>query len=99
MSIDCFSKLGIPLHPDKQEEPSTCLTILGIKLDSLKVQARLPQDKFDRLIALLEEWSQRRWCKRKELESLIGHLQLHCCTPRLLFLAPNDQPALRFSSQ
>ena len=99
MSIDCFSKLGIPLHSDKQEEPSTCLTILGIELDSLKVQARLPQDKFDRLTALLEEWSQRRWCKRKELESLIGHLQLHGCTPRLLFLAPNDQPTLRFSSQ
>ena len=28
-SIDCFSKLGIPLHPDKQEGPSTCLTIPG----------------------------------------------------------------------
>ena len=37
MSIDCFSKLGIPLHPDKQEGPSTCLTILGIEVDSLKV--------------------------------------------------------------
>ena len=31
-SIDCFSKLGIPLHPDKLEGPSTCLTILGIEL-------------------------------------------------------------------
>ena len=55
MSIDCFSKLGIPLHPDKQEEPSTCLTVLDIELHSLKVQARLPQDKFDRITALLEE--------------------------------------------
>ena len=27
--IDCFSKLGIPLHLDKQEGPSTCLTIPG----------------------------------------------------------------------
>ena len=77
-SIDCFSKLGIPLHPDKLEGPSTCLTILGIELDSLNLQARLPQDKFDRMSALLEDWSQKRWCKRKELESLIGHLQ-HAC--------------------
>ena len=29
-SIDCFSKFGIPLHPDKQEGPSACLTIKGI---------------------------------------------------------------------
>ena len=77
-SVDYFSKLVIPLHPDKQEGPSTCLTILGIELDSLNLQARLPQDKFDRITALLEEWSQKRWCKRKELESLIGHLQ-HAC--------------------
>ena len=76
MSIDCFSKLGIPLHPDKQEGSSTCLTILGIEVDSLNVQACLPQDKFDRITALLEEWSQKRWCKCKEPESLIGHLQL-----------------------
>ena len=40
-SIDCFSKLGVPLHPDKIERPSTCLTILGIELDSLTLQARL----------------------------------------------------------
>ena len=77
-SIDCFSKLGIPLHPDKLEGPSTCLTILGIELDSLNLQARLPQDKFDRITALLEDWSQKRWCKRKGLESLVGHLQ-HAC--------------------
>ena len=77
-SIDCFSKLGIPLHPDKLEGPLTCLTILGIELDSLNLLARLPQDKFDRITALLEDWSQKRWCKRKDLESLIGHLQ-HAC--------------------
>ena len=75
-SIDCFSKLGIPLHPDKPEGPSTCQTILGIELDSLNLRARLLQDKFDRITALLEDWSQNCCCKRKVLESLIGHLQL-----------------------
>ena len=73
-STECFSKLGIPLHPDKQEGPSTYLTILGIELDLLTLQVRLPQDKFDRITALLEEWSQKHWCKRKELDSLISHL-------------------------
>jgi len=58
-SIDCFSKLGVPLHPDKLEGQSTCLTILGIELDSLTLQVRLPQDKLDRTAALLEDWSQK----------------------------------------
>ena len=77
-SIHCFSQLGIPLHPDKLEGPSTCLTVLGIELDSLLLQARLPKDKFDCTTALLEQWSHKRFCKRKDLESLIGHLQ-HAC--------------------
>ena len=77
-SIDYFSKLGIPLHPDKVDGRFTCLTVLGIELDSLNLLARLPQDKFDRITALLEDWPQKRWCKRKELESLIGHVQ-HAC--------------------
>ena len=89
-----FLSLASP-HLDKLEGPSTCLTIPGIELDSLNLQARLPQNKVDR-ITFVEDWSQKRWCKRKELESLIGHLQ-HACKI-VLFLALNDQPAMRFSS-
>ena len=32
---------GLPLYPDKLEGLTTCLTILGIELDSAKLQARL----------------------------------------------------------
>ena len=62
----------IPLHPDKLGGPSTCLTVLGIELDSLTLQARLPLGKFECIAALLESWSTKRHCTRKELESLIG---------------------------
>ena len=60
------------------EGPSTLLTVLGIELDSLLLQARLPQEKFDRIHTLLVSWSLKRHCTRKELESLIGNLQ-HAC--------------------
>ena len=66
-----------------------CLTILAIELDSLNLLARLPQDKFCGITALLEDWSQKRWCKRNELESLIGHLQ-HACK-----VVPQDRSFLR----
>ena len=44
----------------------------------MTLQGRLPQDKFDRIAALLESWSLKQHCTRKELESLIGNLQ-HAC--------------------
>ena len=82
-------KLGLPLHPDKLEGPATRLTILGIELDSEKLQARLPTDKRDRIVSLLDEWSAKRFCKRRELESLIGHLH-HACK-----VAPQGRTILR----
>ena len=83
------TKLGLPLHPDKLEGPATRLTILGIELDSKNLQARLPPDKRDRIVSLLDEWSAKRFCKRRELESLIGHLH-HACK-----VAPQGRTFLR----
>ena len=40
--IQLCSKLGLPLHLDKLEGPSTCLSILGIEQDSVRLQMRLP---------------------------------------------------------
>ena len=76
--VQLCERLGLPLHPDKLEGPATCLTILGIKLDSVKLQARLPAEKRDRIIALLGDWSVKRFCRRRKLESLIGHLHYAC---------------------
>ena len=55
-----------------------CLTLLGIELDSMTVQARLPQHKFDHIATLLESWSLKQHCIRKELQFLISHLR-HVC--------------------
>ena len=82
-------KLGLPLHPDKLEGPATCLTILGIELNSEKLQACLPTDKKDRIVSLLDEWSAKRFCKHRKLESLIGHLH-HACK-----VAPQGRTFLR----
>ena len=87
--VQLCKELGLPLHPDKLEEPATCLAILGIELDSKNLQTRLPADKRDRIIALLEEWATKRFCKRQELESLIGHLH-HACK-----VAPQGRTFLR----
>ena len=53
--VHLFSDWGVSLHPDKLEGPSSVLTVLGIELDSLALQARLPKEKFDRIASLLDE--------------------------------------------
>ena len=44
-----FDSLGVPLEYSKLEGPSTCLTFLGIKVDTEALQLRLPRDKLFRL--------------------------------------------------
>ena len=69
------SSLSIPMAAHKREGPST---FLGIEIDTVLGQLRLPADKLDRLRLLLREWDGKKACSRKELESLIGLLN-HAC--------------------
>ena len=70
--------LGIPIAEHKREGPTTCLTFLGIEVDTVAGQLRLPADKLDRLRSLLQEWGDKKACQRRDLESLIGVLN-HAC--------------------
>ena len=70
--------LGVPLAVEKIEGPSTCLSFLGIELDTVSMQARLPQDKLTRLCEELVGWQDKKSCTRKELEHLVGVLQFAC---------------------
>ncbi len=67
--------LGVPLPPEKKAGPSPILTFLGIEVDTSMGQLRLPTDKLQRLISMVNLWLPRKSCTRKELESLIGTLQ------------------------
>jgi len=42
--IHLFSDKGLPLYLDKLGSPYPILTVLGIELDLLALQARLPKD-------------------------------------------------------
>ena len=69
-----FNILGVPIATSKTEGPSTCVTFLGMLLDSRRMELRLPPAKLTRLQALLATWVGRESCRRKELESFLGHL-------------------------
>ena len=74
-----FQHLGIPVATHKTEGPATCVTFLGILIDTQAYELRLPTDKLSRLQALVDRWFPRRSCTKKDLESLIGHLS-HAAT-------------------
>ena len=73
------SSLGVPLATHKTEGPSTCLVFLGILLDTVWWELRLPDDKLQLLPVLIQAWSHRSACQRRELESFLGHLS-HAAT-------------------
>ena len=70
--------LSVPLAEHKRDGPTTCIVFLGIVLDTVAGELRLPPDKLERLKALLKSWGDRKACPRVDLESLIGLLN-HAC--------------------
>ena len=77
MTVTC-GLLGTPLAQEKCKGPSSILTFLGIEMDTTNMQLRLPREKLDRLYQLITEWSIKKLCTKRELDSLIGQLQ-HAC--------------------
>ena len=67
-------QLGVPLAEEKCEGPTTNITFLGINIDTERQLLTLPLEKLVKLQETLKPWTSKRWCRRRELESLIGLL-------------------------
>ena len=70
--------LGVPVSVKKLEGPATIIVFLGIELDTVALEMRLPGDKLQRLRSIIRAWQEKKSCKKRDLLSLIGHLQ-HAC--------------------
>ena len=68
-------QLGVPLAMEKVEGPTTSLCFLGINIDTEKMEARLPDDKLDRIRRLVHTWLRKRKARKREILSLVGLLQ------------------------
>lgn len=58
----------------KKNTRGTKAEFLGYELDTISMQARLPDDKLRRAQQLLQQFKLKKSCSRKELESLTGFL-------------------------
>ena len=80
MSRTC-EVLGIPLATHKCEGPTCCLVFLGIVIDTVAMEFRLPKERLVRLNQLVGEWlgkKPRVSIRKCGLASLAGHCQ-HAC--------------------
>ena len=74
IALDTFESLGVPVAQEKTEGPSSSITYLGIVIDTVKGEIRLPQEKLARITQEIEKWSDRKASSKRELLSLLGLL-------------------------
>ena len=71
----CAATLGCPgVALDKLEDPASTLTFLGITLDTVNQELRLPADKLKEISQAVTDWLGRHTATKRELLSLIGNL-------------------------
>ena len=73
-AVNMCEYLGFPVAPKKVVGPDTTLIFLGIELDSVKMEMRLPRAKLDRLQGSLGWWLTRESVTKKKLQSIVGQL-------------------------
>lgn len=71
-------EIGVPLAEDKWEGPTTVLTFLGLELDSVKQEIRLPRAKLEDLRTRLHALRTRSKATLREIQSMSGLLNFAC---------------------
>ena len=66
--------LGIPVADEKTVLPCTCLTFLGLQIDTVKQEVQVPADKLSACILMLHRVRQKTSISLRELQCLLGHL-------------------------
>jgi hypothetical protein len=94
--LEVAKTLGVPIKDEKSVPPTTCIIFLGLELDSLQMEIRLPEEKLRKIRALLQEFLLKKKATLLELQSLIGLLNAttkkssntctQSCTPNLFIV-------------
>ena len=76
--LELAKELGVPIKQEKTFLPCTTLSFVGIEIDSINMEIRLPQDKIDKVKALLAAFKKKKKVTLYELQSAIGLLSFAC---------------------
>lgn len=67
-----FTNLGVPIAANKTEGPSTTLEFMGVILDTVRMEARIPGDKVERIQAFLALYQAKESCTLRNCNLLLG---------------------------
>ncbi|KAK3755125.1 hypothetical protein QZH41_005883 [Actinostola sp. cb2023] len=64
--------LNFMVNPKKTTQPTTCLTLLGIELDSVQGLSRIDDERLREILDLVRQWATRSRCTKRQLQSLLA---------------------------
>ena len=73
--VKLCKRLGIPLTEEKLVNACTCLTFLGIEIDTVLGVLRLQAEKLSQFKSMVTQWVGKSTCTKWELLSLTSQLQ------------------------
>ena len=86
--LNLLQELGLDISHKKLVAPATAVTYLGILVDSVNKTISIPQEKMQEIIKTCKIWSQKMYCSKTNLQSLLGLLLYitKCVKPARFFL-------------
>ncbi|MES9879857.1 MAG: reverse transcriptase domain-containing protein [Sedimenticola sp.] len=72
--IQLLRKLGFAIHWGKVVGPTTTITFLGIELDSVSMQLRLPKQKLESMKQELHQFMSHKRATKRQIQSIAGRL-------------------------
>ena len=85
---DLLDRLGLTVSQKKLVPPSTSAVCLGVEIDTVKGSISIPEKKLRQICDTVCEWKNKKYCTKRQLQSLLGHLlYIHkCVRPARYFL-------------
>ena len=83
-----LADLGLEISSKKLVPPSTSVICLGILIDSQERAISIPPQKLSQIVELCSLWTNKTYCIKQDLQSLLGHLLYiaRCVRPARIFL-------------
>ena len=69
-----LTELGFDISHKKVVSPATKVVCLGVEIDTEKFTVSITKDKIEKIISLCKKWTDKTYCSKKELQSLLGKL-------------------------
>ena len=86
--LSLLEELGLDISIEKLVAPATSVVCLGINIDTISRTISIPDQKLQEITNLCKNWSQKLYCTKNQLQSLLGSLLYitKCVKPARSFL-------------